>query len=103
MEEDFYKERLVTKYGLEVLIPHEIDRQIVHDTIYHELCLGTINPTSRTQFVRIIHALVESGAGAIILGCTEITLLINQKDVEDIPLFDTTQIHAESAVEYALR
>lgn len=102
MEEDFYKGRLINKYGLEVLIPNKEDRQIVHDVIYHELCLGKINQFSKDQFIRIIDELVYNGAEAVILGCTEIPLLVKQEDVK-ILLFDTTRIHAESAVEYSLK
>ena len=102
MEEDFYKGRLIYKYGLEVLIPNEEDRRIVHDVIYHELCLGKINQFSKDQFIRIINELVDNGAEAVILGCTEIPLLVKQEDVK-ILLFDTTRIHAESAVEYSLK
>jgi Aspartate racemase len=102
MEEDFYKGRLISKYGLEVLIPNEKDRQIVHDVIYHELCLGKINQSSKDQFIRIIDELLDNGAEAVILGCTEIPLLVNQEDVK-VLLFDTTRIHAESAVEYSLK
>lgn len=102
MEEDFYKGRLIKKYGLNVLIPDEKDRQIVHDVIYHELCLGIINQSSKDQFIRIINSLIDNGAEAVILGCTEIPLLVKQEDVK-VLLFDTTRIHAESAVEYSLR
>lgn len=102
MEEDFYKERLIKKYGLEVIIPEEKERQIVHDVIYNELCLGKVNKTSKGRFIKIINNLVAKGAEGIILGCTEIPLLIKQRDVR-IPLFDTTQIHAEKAVEYSLK
>jgi len=102
MEEDFYKERLISNFGMEVLIPDEEERQIVHDVIYNELCLGEIKTSSKDKFVKIINNLVKNGAEGIILGCTEIPLLIKQEDVE-IPLFDTTTIHAKSAVEYALK
>ena len=102
MEEDFYKGRLIDKHGLEVIIPHQNDRHIIHKVIYQELCLGDINKTSKEQYVEIINKLVASGAEAIILGCTEIPLLIQQEDVK-IPLFDTTTIHAEAAVAYALK
>ena len=101
MEEEFYKGRLIEKYGLEVLIPNEEDRKIVHDVIYNELCLGKINQPSKDQFIRIIDGLVEHGAEAVILGCTEIPLLVKQADLK-VLLFDTTRIHAESAVEYSL-
>jgi aspartate racemase len=102
MEEDFYKGRLIGRYGLEVVLPDEKGRQIVHDIIYKELCLGVIKPSSKDQFCEIIQNLVRDGAEGIILGCTEIPLLIKQEDVK-VPLFDTTRIHAESAVEYALK
>jgi aspartate racemase len=102
MEEDFYKGRLTGRYGLEVVIPDEKGRQIVHDIIYKELCLGLIKPSSKDQFCEIIQNLVRDGAEGIILGCTEIPLLIKQEDVK-VPLFDTTRIHAESAAEYALK
>lgn len=102
MEEDFYKGRLIDRYGLQVLIPNENDRQIVHDVIYKELCLGIVNPESKEKFVEIIRNLVSDGAEAVILGCTEIPLLIKQDDVE-IPIFDTTRIHAEAAVEWSIK
>jgi aspartate racemase len=102
MEEDFYKGRLIKKHGLNVLIPDDKDRQIIHDVIFHELCLGKINQSSKDKFIRIINKLVDNGAEAVILGCTEIPLLVQQKDVK-VPLFDTTRIHAEAAVEYALK
>jgi aspartate racemase len=102
MEEDFYKGRLIKKYGLDVLIPDAKERQIVHDVIYHELCLGKINQSSKDQFIKIIKNLVDNGAEAVILGCTEIPLLVQQKDVK-VLLFDTTRIHAEGAVEYSLK
>jgi aspartate racemase len=101
MEEAFYKERLAEKYGLEVIIPEETDRQIVHDTIYKELVVGKIKEPSRQEFKKIIQRLKMQGAEGIILGCTEIPLLIRKTDV-DIPLFDTTMLHAQSAVKYAI-
>lgn len=102
MEKDFYKGRLTNKYGLEVIVPKKEDRQIIHQIIYQELCLGEIKSSSRDQYVKILNKLVDSGAEAVILGCTEIPLLVHQEDV-NIPLFDTTSIHAETAVEYALK
>ncbi len=102
MEEDFYKGRLIKKHGLEVLIPDEKHRQIIHDVIYHELCMGKTNQSSKDQFIRIIKKLVDNGAEAVILGCTEIPLLIQQKDVK-VLLLDTTRIHAENAAEYSLK
>lgn len=101
MEQEFYKGRLAEKYGLEVVIPNKVDREIVHDVIYEELCLGQIRESSRKAYARIINDLVVKGVEGIILGCTEITLLVKQED-SSVPLFDTTAIHAQSAVEYAL-
>ena len=102
MKEDFYKGRLMNKYGLDVIIPNEKDRQIIHQVIYQELCLGNIKKSSKDQYIEIINKLIESGAEAVILGCTEIPLLIQQEDVK-VPLYDTTTIHAEAAVEYSLK
>ncbi|MFX1516708.1 MAG: aspartate/glutamate racemase family protein [Promethearchaeota archaeon] len=101
MEESFYKDRLRQKYGLNVSIPKEEERQVIHDVIYNELVIGQIKEKSRIKYIEIINQLVVKGAEGIILGCTEIPLLIKQEDV-DIPLFDTTTIHAKSAVKYAL-
>jgi len=101
MERDFFKEILTEKFGVEVLIPNEGDREIVHNIIYEELVLGKINAGSRGQYVRIINEAVKNGAEGVVLGCTEIPLLIQQSDVA-LPTFDTTQIHAEKAVEFAL-
>lgn len=102
MEQAFYKDRLTDKFNLRVITPNEADRKIVHDIIYHELCLGIISDTSRTEYQRIMKTLVEHGAEGIILGCTEITLLVNAGDTS-VPVFDTTAIHAQCAVEYALK
>ena len=102
MEQDFYKGRLINNFGLDVIVPNEKDRQIINDVIYQELCLGKINLSSKTQFIRIINELEKNGAQAIVLGCTEIPLLISQQDV-NVLLFDTTRIHAQSAVEFALK
>ena len=101
MEEAFYKDRLIEKHGLEVVIPNESEREIVHRVIYDELCLGEIRQASREHYVRIMEHLVEHGAKGIILGCTEISLLVDRED-SSVPLFDTTQVHAEAAVDYAL-
>jgi aspartate racemase len=101
MEEDFYRGRLVEKHGLEVIIPEAADREIVHKVIYGELVLGKINPASKMEYVRIIENLVRQGAEGIILGCTEIGLLVKDAD-SSVPLFDTTRIHALAAVEYAI-
>jgi len=101
MEEDFYRGRLAEKYGLDVIIPQADDRAIVHSVIYDELVLGRINPASRAEYQRIIETLIEAGAQGIILGCTEIGLLVKDEDSR-VSLFDTTRIHAVKAVEYAL-
>ena len=101
MEEDFYKMRLVSRYGLQVLIPSEKDREIVNRIIYEELVLGKIEAVSRQEYLRIITELASRGAQGVILGCTEIGLLINQQDTP-LPLFDTTIVHAQAAVAFAL-
>ena len=102
MEKDFYKGRLAKKHGLEVTIPAEYERQIVHDIIYNELCRGEIKESSREQFSKIIQNLVDNDSEGIILGCTEICLLVRQQDVQ-VPLFDTTAIHATSAALSAMQ
>ena len=101
MEQAFYRGRLEQHFNLAVITPDEDDRDFVHQVIYHELCLGTINPASRERFRQIMQKLVQQGAEAIILGCTEITLLVDDSDAS-VPLFDTTLIHAEEAVIQAL-
>ncbi len=101
MEEDFYRGRLVEKHGLDALIPEADDREIVHRIIYDELVLGEIKAESREQYKNIIEKLIAAGAQGIILGCTEIGLLVKEEDSR-VPLFDTTYIHAVSAVEMAL-
>ena len=101
MEQDFYKGRLAHKYGLYVIVPDEDERETVHQIIYKELCLGIVNSESRKQYVSIMNRLVESGAEGVILGCTEIELLVNAGDVS-VSLFPTTRIHAEAAVEKAI-
>lgn len=101
MEQDFYRARLQQQFGLEVMTPDEADRLFVHEVIYRELCLGEINPASRRRYREIMQSLVAQGAEAIILGCTEITLLVDATDAS-VPLFDTTLIHAQEAVIQAL-
>jgi aspartate racemase len=101
MEQDFYRGRLVGRYGLNVLIPDAPDRETVHRMIYDELCLGQIVPASRIAYQAVIGRLVAAGAEAIILGCTEIGLLIGDQD-SPVPLFDTTRLHAAAAVDMAL-
>lgn len=101
MEEDFYKQRLIDRFGLEVIIPDEVDRQTIHGVIYRELVLGIITQSSRDQFLTVIERLAAAGAQGVILGCTEIGLLVKQADCH-LPLFDTTELHALGAVDYAL-
>ncbi len=101
MEQDFYKGRLAKKFGFEVLTPDEADRQTVHQIIYRELVAGEVKNESREQYRAVIERLVQRGAQAIILGCTEIMLLISQAD-SAVPIFDTTELHALAAVELAL-
>ena len=102
MEEDFYKGRLISEHNLEVVIPREDEREIIHKVIYNELCLGKIKQSSKSQFKKIINRMVEKGAKGIILGCTEIGLLVKQEDT-DIPLFDTAKIHAIASIEFSLQ
>ena len=102
MEHDFYKGRLIENFGLDVLIPNEADREIVHRVIYDELVQGKIVDISRNEYKRIMESLIEQGAEGIILGCTEIELLIKDND-SNKPLFPTTKIHAIAAVEQALK
>jgi aspartate racemase len=101
MEEDFYRGRLQTHHGLQVLIPSPPDRDVVHRVIYDELCQGVINPDSRSRYRTIMAKLVAAGATGIILGCTEIELLVQPEDTS-VPLFPTTRLHAEKAVQWAL-
>ena len=100
MEQDFYKGRLSDKYNIKVLIPDTRERKIVHSVIYSELCLGKINESSRAEYIKIIDNLYAQGAEAIILGCTEIALLVQHKHTS-VPLYDTTEIHAAEAVKLA--
>ena len=101
MEQDFYVGRLRDVHGLDVLVPEEPDRRIVHDVIYEELCVGVIADDSRTEYQRIIAHLADRGAEGILLGCTEIDLLVGPQD-SPVPVFDTTRLHAHRAVELAL-
>ncbi len=100
MEQSFYKGRLTEKYGIEVIIPKVQQQKIVHNVIYSELCLGKIKESSRQQYLEIINQLHEQGAEAIILGCTEIPILVQQQHTS-VPLYDTTEIHAAQAVKLA--
>lgn len=101
MEQDFYKGRLIEKFGLDVIVPDDKDREVVHRVIYDELCLGDVRGASKEKYLKIIKRMVDDGAEGIILGCTEIPLLVKQEDVS-VPVFDTTYIHAISAVDFAL-
>ena len=101
MEQDFYKQRISEKFGIKVIVPASDDRQIVHAIIYDELCLGKINDGSRVKYVQIIDRLRQAGAEAIVLGCTEIALLL-QQDHTSASLYDTTRLHALQAVNFAL-
>ena len=102
MSEDFYKNRLINNYDLNIIIPNLNDQNIIHKIIYDELCLGIIKEDSKNEYLRIIKNINDDNKlDAVILGCTEITMLINQKDI-NIDLYDTTKIHALKAVDYAL-
>jgi aspartate racemase len=101
MEKDFYKTYISDRFGIEVITPDETERELIHKTIYDELVQGLIKDESRKKFQQIISNLENRGAQGVILGCTEIPLLISETDVK-IPVFDTTAIHAEKAVECAL-
>lgn len=101
MEQDFYRGRLINQHGLDVLIPDEADRETVHRIIYEELVVGTIRDESRADYLRVIDSLAGRGAEGVILGCTEIGLLIKPGD-SPLPTFDTTELHALAAVDFAL-
>lgn len=101
MEETFYRARLTERHGLKVLVPNAADRHVIHRIIYEQLCLGIVLPESRTADCRIMDRVASQGAQAIILGCTEISLLVGPQDT-GIPLFDTTLIHARAAAQQAL-
>ncbi len=101
MEQDFYKGRISEKFGIDVVVPTADEQTVVHDIIYQELCLGEIKTESRDRYLKIIANLHAQGAQAVILGCTEIALLVKQSDTA-VPLYDTTEIHAAHGVEWAL-
>ena len=101
MEQEFYRDRLSALHGIDVLVPGEDDRAVVHNAIYDELCLGVVNDASRAEYRAIIGRLVAAGAQAIILGCTEIGLLVGPSD-SAVPLFDTTDLHARAAARWAM-
>jgi len=98
MEQDFYRGRFLDRHGISTIIPDSADMDIVHDIIFNELCLGKVNDSSRKEYVRIINRLAKAGAEGIVLGCTEIPMLISQKDVQ-LPVFNTTELHAAAAVD----
>lgn len=102
MEQDFYKGRLSEQHHIQVVVPDEAEREIVHQVIYQELCLGKINHESRKAFSQIMQRLVDNGAQGIILGCTEIGLLVSEQDAS-VPLYDTAKIHAVQAAEISLK
>lgn len=101
MQKDFYKKRIQRLFNIEVLVPEADDQVMINDVIYNELCLGTINPDSQQKYQQVIERLSLQGAQAVILGCTEIGLLLQQHNCA-LPLFDTSEIHARAAVEFAL-
>jgi aspartate racemase len=101
MEQDFYKGRITDKFGIDVVVPNAEEQTVVHNIIYQELCLGEISSVSRDSYLEIIANLHTRGAQAVILGCTEIALLVKQSDTV-VPLYDTTEIHAAHGVEWAL-
>jgi len=101
MEQSFYKGRLRELFGLDVLVPDEADRRRIHNVIYTELVAGIVSPTSRDVYREVIARLIDRGVEAIVLGCTEIMLLVSAED-SAVPLFDTTRLHAEAAVDRAL-
>ncbi|WP_264877204.1 aspartate/glutamate racemase family protein [Vibrio agarivorans] len=101
MDEGFYKNRIQDKYNIEVIVPHSDDQTLVHNIIYQELCQGVIKSQSKEAYLEIIHSLYKRGAEAVILGCTEIGLLVQQDDTL-VKLYDTTLIHAQAAVDFAL-
>lgn len=101
MEQEFYKSRLVENFGIEVVVPTTNEQTVVHDIIYNELCLGNVVSKSRDKYINIINELYQKGAQGVILGCTEIALLVQQEHT-DVPLYDTTEIHASVAVKKSL-
>jgi amino-acid racemase len=102
MEQDFYVGRLRDRHGLSVLVPEAADRRLVHEVIYGELCVGVVNPESRDEYRSIMGDLARRGAECILFGCTEIDLLVDARDAP-VPVFDTTRLHVQKAVELALR
>jgi aspartate racemase len=101
MEDGFYASRLNRQFGLEVLIPQELDRRLMDDIIYKELCLGKVSSSSKKEIIRMVQLLQLSGAEAILLGCTELGTLVSEKDLP-IPVYDTTFLHVQAAVRMLL-
>jgi aspartate racemase len=101
MELPFWKDRMARRFGIEVITPEAVDRELVHQVIFNELCLGQIRGASREAFSKVVERLESSGAEAMILGCTEIGLLIGPQDVS-LPVFDTTRCHCDAAVDFSL-
>jgi aspartate racemase len=101
MEQDFYTGRLRDRFGLDALIPDEADRALVHQIIYDELCVGRVTESSRQAFVDVADRLAAKGADCLVLGCTEVGMLLDERNVS-LPIFDTTLIHADAAVNFAL-
>src|SRR5712671_5499077 len=101
MEQDFYTGRLREKFGLDVVVPDEADRALVHQIIYDELCIGRVTETSRQAFVHVARRLAKQGADSLILGCTEVGMLLDESNAP-LPIFDTALIHADAAVDFAL-
>jgi aspartate racemase len=101
MEQDFYTGRLRDKFGLETLIPDEADRALVHQIIYDELCVGRVTEASRVAFIDVARRLADKGADCLVLGCTEVGMLLDERNAP-LPIFDTTLIHADAAVSFAL-
>ncbi|MFT2092928.1 aspartate/glutamate racemase family protein [Paraglaciecola sp. 2405UD69-4] len=102
MEQDFYKQRIINKFAIDVIVPTDKEQDLIHSVIYQELCLGKVSNSSRDRYLKVIENLVERGAEGVILGCTEIGLLI-EKQHTSTPLFDTTHIHALAAVAQSLK
>lgn len=102
MEQDFYKGHLLSKHGIEVMIPNQHDRTIVHDIIYDELCQGVVKPESKALYQSVVQRAIDAGADSVILGCTEVGLLLSEQDLP-VDVFDTTELHAQAALKFAFR
>ena len=101
MEQEFYRQRLLDVHGIETCVPDEADRAIVHDIIYHELCRGIVSDDSRQRYLEVIERAASDGADGVIFGCTEVGLLLSERDF-NLPAFDTTALHAGAAMSFAL-